>query len=262
MSTPFVSCVCLTYNRAPDHLWLLGEAVESYLRQDYPVDCRELIVLNDTPGQEVVVEGAAEGVRVVNLPIHFRTLGEKYLAAMGLARGEVLMWWDDDDISLPWRVRHSVEQLNGCDYYNPKGYWFWGPGGLVIPAAHGCCFNCSAFTRKAYERAGVLGFGIDFDQQMHHALSRHNGTKVASGTGKPEEWSYIYRWGISNAHLSGWGMEAGPDEVPGTRGYAESGKRPIVGGQFEVRPRWRDDYVCYVYGRLEQLSREKNPVIT
>jgi glycosyltransferase involved in cell wall biosynthesis len=54
---PFVSCICLTYNRAPNHLHLVGEAVESYLRQSYPADRRQLLILNDTPGQELKVEG-------------------------------------------------------------------------------------------------------------------------------------------------------------------------------------------------------------
>jgi glycosyltransferase involved in cell wall biosynthesis len=56
---PFVSCICLTYNRAPNHLHLIGEAVESYLRQTYPADRRQLLILNDTPGQELEVKAIA-----------------------------------------------------------------------------------------------------------------------------------------------------------------------------------------------------------
>ena len=39
---PAVSCICLTYGRVA----LLEEAIESFLRQDYP-GVKELVVLND-----------------------------------------------------------------------------------------------------------------------------------------------------------------------------------------------------------------------
>jgi glycosyltransferase involved in cell wall biosynthesis len=133
---PFVSCICLTYNRAPNHLYLIGEAVESYLRQTYPADRSQLLILNDTPEQVLTVRSHdtryfppgdhIPGIHVLNIPWRFRTLGEKYLAAMGLAQGDILMWWDDDDISLPWRIERSVARLltpAKSDYYNPGGSW-------------------------------------------------------------------------------------------------------------------------------------------
>ena len=49
---PLVSCICPTYNRPPRHQHLLEEAIASFLRQDYPN--KELIVLNDCPGQELI----------------------------------------------------------------------------------------------------------------------------------------------------------------------------------------------------------------
>ena len=39
------SAVLPTYNRPPDQQWLVEEAIESFLRQDYPD--KELLVLND-----------------------------------------------------------------------------------------------------------------------------------------------------------------------------------------------------------------------
>ena len=46
-----VSCLCLTYGRGR----LLEEAIESFLRQDWPGP-KELIVLNDHPDQELVID--------------------------------------------------------------------------------------------------------------------------------------------------------------------------------------------------------------
>src|SRR5690349_243347 len=49
-----VSCICATYNRPPHFQWLLEEAIESFLRQDYAE--KELIVLNDCPEQELLCD--------------------------------------------------------------------------------------------------------------------------------------------------------------------------------------------------------------
>jgi glycosyltransferase involved in cell wall biosynthesis len=49
-----VSCICPTYNRPPNYQWLLEEAIESFLRQDYAE--KELLVLNDCAGQELVCD--------------------------------------------------------------------------------------------------------------------------------------------------------------------------------------------------------------
>jgi glycosyltransferase involved in cell wall biosynthesis len=269
MSTPFVSCVCLTYNRpSSDGLHLVEEAVESYLRQDYPFERRQLILLNDTPGQRLSVGGwsakgrdpqpyeETPGIRVFNNPWRLRSLGEKYLAAMALAQGEIVMWWDDDDISLPWRISHSVKCLSRYDYYNPGGYWFSDANGLHHAHGTGPCWNCSAWTREAYEKGAAISFGMDLDMRLHDNFVGTPGIRAAPKARGPDEWSYIYRWGVSSEHVSGWGMGTKGGQ-PASPGYHERGKREIKRGDFVVRPRWREDYVCAVYAYLERLASER-----
>jgi hypothetical protein len=181
MEQPFVSCLCLTYNRPPLQLGLLEEAVHSYLLQSY-LGNKELLILNDTPGQILTVNDhlRAAGVCVVNLPRRFRTLGEKYAAAHGLARGNIFLWWDDDDISLPWRVPRSVSIL--------------------------------------------LADSADY-------------------------WSYIYRWGVSLAHVSGHSGLAG--------GYDLRGREEVVPGEYAIQPRWKQDYEDLVRAALWRIAQVK-----
>jgi glycosyltransferase involved in cell wall biosynthesis len=264
---PFVSCICLTYNRAPNHLHLVGEAVESYLRQTYPADRRQLLILNDTPGQELKVKGYDSylflpgeympGVHVVNLPCRFRTLGEKYFAAMGLAQGNILMWWDDDDISLPWRIERSVARLSTptkSDYYNPGGYWYFDTNGLHHSHFMGPGFNCSAFTRQGYEKGVEAEFGMHLDLILTYSFARNKVARVLVPDSGPKEWSYIYRWGSNPEHVSGWGMKPEKEgDHQGRLGYAERGKRSIVRGSFTVVPVWAQDYEKMVTERLAEL---------
>ena len=97
-----------------------------FLRQDYAY--KELLVLNDCPGQELICD--APDVFVINFPRRFRTLGEKLNAGIALAEGSIIVPWNDDDIMLPWRITKSLERLADTGYYNPQVYWFLDSSGL------------------------------------------------------------------------------------------------------------------------------------
>jgi glycosyltransferase involved in cell wall biosynthesis len=225
-----VSCLCPTYNRAPSHLRLVAEAVESFLRQDYPN--KELIVLNDTPGQTLHFDHPQ--VRIVNTPFRCATLGEKRNLLVALATGELICVWDDDDISLPWRLSLSVVLLGEAEYYNSGVYWWL--NGATLEHAHGkgTGYFTSIYRKSTYEQLGgtpTISLGEDY--AMHEKLRTR---RVAQRPPLPlEQWYYIYRWGVSPVHLSG---------VPGDEFYATIGERPIVEGEFQLAPHWQQDYVA------------------
>jgi hypothetical protein len=235
------SAILLTYNRPPQHQWLVEEAIESFLRQDYPD--RELVVLNDCPTQRLTCD--APGVTVVNLPRRFRSLGEKRNAAIGLTTGEALLCWDDDDISLPWRITTSLLRLAHGDYFCPSRYWVADAAGLHSDSCRSLAHASSAFTRRAFDAVGGyphLSFGEDtaFDE----ALRGTPGIATVTGAPPPvDQWYYIYRWGVSPTHLS----SRGPDQD----WYAEIGRRPVRPGSFALRPHWREDHLGRVRAALD-----------
>jgi glycosyltransferase involved in cell wall biosynthesis len=238
-----VSCICTTFNRPPEHQWLLEEAIESFLRQDYPD--RELIVLNDCPGQELVCE--APDVVVINVPRRFRSLGEKCNAAVALASGELIAPWDDDDVSLPWRLSRSLDLLGGGDYLNPHGYWFFDGGGLHLDHPIGYSHNCSIFTRRAFDLVGGYSHrsgGQDVDLDTWFASD----ARIASAPALvgPADWWYVYRWGVSPVHLS---ARAQHDAW-----YADVGTLDVRPGRYELRPRWQVDWVAEVHRALRATA--------
>jgi cellulose synthase/poly-beta-1,6-N-acetylglucosamine synthase-like glycosyltransferase len=233
---PLVSCICPTYGRPPDYQHLLEEAIESFLRQTYPR--KELIVLNDCHEQELVCE--APGVRVINAPERFPTLGDKYNAAIGLANGSLLAPWEDDDISLPWRLSLSVERLGDAGYFNPRRYWFLDGNGFHVNHPMGYGHNLSLFTREAFEAVGGYpSISGPQDAVMDSAL-RSQVQWVETGVPTQEtlatdDWYYIYRWGVSPVHLSAF-TSAERDF------YSEFGARPVQPGRFVLYPHWRRHY--------------------
>jgi glycosyltransferase involved in cell wall biosynthesis len=228
-----VSCILPTFNRPPAQQWLLEEAVESFLRQDYAD--KELVLLNDCPAQFLVCDAPA--VTVVNLPRRFRSLGEKRNAAIGLADGNVVMPWDDDDVSLPWRISVSAESLGNADYFCPSQYWVADATGLHSDSCRSLAHAASAFTRDAFDAVGGyphLSFGEDtaFDD----ALRATPEVDVVPAARLPmDQWYYVYRWGVSPVHMS----SRGPEQD----WYGEIGRRAIEPGRFVLRPHWREDYL-------------------
>jgi glycosyltransferase involved in cell wall biosynthesis len=249
MDPPLVSCICPTYNRPPHYQHLLEEAIESFLRQDYPN--KELIVLNDAPGQELHCD--APGVTIVNASSRYPTLGEKCNAAVRLSRGELIAPWDDDDISLPWRLSLSAERLGDADYFNPRAYWMlWGDR-LADDHRMGYAHNASLFTRAAFERVGgyrAISNGYDRDIDLAFRTELERGVDPWY-RGSPElskrEWFYIYRWGVSPSHVS---SRAEDDQGR----YAEIGEQPITDGCFILTPGWRKNYAEEIRRRQSSLS--------
>ncbi len=125
MSLPLVSCIMPTYGR-PDYV---AESIAMFLAQDYPR--KELLILNDCPGQTLT--GNFPGIRIINAPSRWPTLGEKRNAAIELAKGDYIAVWDDDDVYFPWRLSASMQCIleTNAAIYCPAEYWaYWGDENL------------------------------------------------------------------------------------------------------------------------------------
>jgi glycosyltransferase involved in cell wall biosynthesis len=103
-SAPLVSCIMPTYNRRD----FIPVALECFLAQDYIN--RELLVVDD--GEDAVgdlLEGQP-GVRYLRLKER-TSIGIKRNIACGVARGEVILHWDDDDWFGRQRLSRQVEPI-------------------------------------------------------------------------------------------------------------------------------------------------------
>lgn len=109
---PFVSVITPTYNRRA----FIPQAVRCFLAQTYPRDRMEWIVVDDGEDE---VRDLFEGVPCVNyVRLESRLpLGKKRNFTHTLARGEILVYFDDDDYYPPERIMHAVTALAAA----PKG---------------------------------------------------------------------------------------------------------------------------------------------
>ncbi len=244
--SPLVSCLCMTYNRSPDKQYLIEEAIESFLRQDYPN--KELIVLNDCPGQELVCD--APGVRIINLPERF-AVARRQAQCRGppLASGELLAIWDDDDISLPWRLTLSVELLGDADYFNPRRYWQTHRDGTFRPDGADIGHLTSLYTRTAFETVGGYpSQSYAADTVFHDTLLATMERVVEPSRGNVDltigQLYYIYRIGISPVHIS----------IHAEGYYTYLGTLPIQSGRFVLNPHWRQDYEAEIRALVNEAQ--------
>jgi len=229
-SFPLVSCLMPTYGRCPHHQHLLEEAVQSFVLQDYPGP-RELIILNDCREHQLVCD--VPGVIVINDWYRAPTLGDKYNRMLELARGTFICTWEDDDISLPWRISESVKRIGNADYFNPKSYWVINGDVFQFEQNTGYAHNASMYRKDTALKVG--GYPSDCKQDAGMDSRLRSSGKVVQGPLNVSDSFYIYRWGVTD-HLSG-------ASDPGASYTARMGHHKIH-GTFHLRPQWKQDYTA------------------
>jgi predicted O-methyltransferase YrrM len=104
LGVPLVSCIMPTANRRV----FAAQAMRYFQRQDYPN--RELIILDD--GDQELADLIPPDIRIRYVRMDQKsTMGTKHNFACELARGEVIVHWDDDDWMADWRLSYQVETL-------------------------------------------------------------------------------------------------------------------------------------------------------
>ena len=241
---PLVSCQCLTYARPA----LLAEAVESFLRQDYPGP-KELIVLNDQP--EAIYYAGLPGVRVVNLPERVPTVGGKRNLCAELSAGEILLPWDDDDIHLPWRISVTIAEMTNHHFFKAKRMWFLQeePKWTFKLSNQSVAPSMAGFSKSLWEDVGRYPEMQSGQDMEFHKKIRPTGLQDVHPLPATLVY-YLYRWGTGHYHLSGYGR--------GQKGFEAIGRRAAASprGEIEIEPTWRRDYVGLVKDFLAEINEQ------
>lgn len=238
---PVVTFCCPTFGTAALRPDLLNEVVYWYLRQTYPH--RELLILNDAPGQKLWCTNllVASGVRIINYPMRIATLGEKRNLMTMLAAGAIILPQDDDDISLPKRAEQAVKMLVSSDYWTPGRWWFYEHRfDTMVPDCNGYGHNCCAFRRAALYNRYEATSG-DEDAKVH-AWALNNLRVEDFAITDPKELTYIYRWGITDRHISGFATGVNQMQV------AYDSFDPGPDGEYEVKAEAGADWISRIAG--------------
>jgi hypothetical protein len=198
-----VSRLCPTYRRP----LLLENSIACYLAQDYPADRREMIILDDAGELQ---NQTGEGWQIISIARRFRSLPEKFNALAGLARGEILVVWEDDDIHRPHHISSHVAAMKGHLWSKPSKGLSDYTGQIEEEDATGRFHTSIAMTGKAFDRCGgwPLTMRGDFDQQLLAspvAFGKPADPCSVDGPG------FVFRWGSTGAY-HGQALMRGPED--------------------------------------------------
>lgn len=127
---PLISCLMPTKGR-PE---MAGRAIAQFHRQTYPQ--KELIVIDDeTRSHRSITAYGALDSRTLDgggmlVTREDGPLGHKLNVAAQLARGEILLNWDDDDYYAPDRIQRQLEafELGARPVSGLSSLIYWSPG--------------------------------------------------------------------------------------------------------------------------------------
>lgn len=221
----FFSCLCPTWNRPQ----LLNEVVECFLRQDYPADKRELIILDDAGQYDTSI--VPDGVKLVSIPYRFRSLGHKRNATAALisSQSEAIAVWDDDDIYLPHTLRAHDAALGKAEISVPGKVLIDNGGPLSLRNQQFLFHGGWAFTIDVLDRVGGYPC-VDDGSEDQKLMGRWRACEIpiADSTESCPPY-YIYRWaGSGCSHISATGKRPEASSI-------QTGLRIVPG--------WRQDYV-------------------
>ena len=179
---PLVSCIMPTADRPR----FVGRAIEYFQRQDYA--SIELLVLDDGKDPVSNLVPADQRVRYERLPVR-RVLGAKRNLACEMARGDIIVHWDDDD----WMSRNRVSRqvaallrapsaevcgLADLAFYAPATCQAWlyryRLAGRPWAAGNTLCYWKRAWARKpfaAVPEGEDTRFVWNFSQRTVHTMS-------------------------------------------------------------------------------------------
>lgn len=205
LQLPFVSCLCPTYHRPQ----LLANSLACFLSQSYPADRRELIILDDA-GQFSPQRG--NGWELISVGRRFSSLPAKFNALAALARGDIYVVWEDDDVYLPWHIQAHVEVLTNDHFVSkPSRVRSHFQGVLSEEDAVGRFHASIAFTKEILTK--VQGWPLtsrgDFDQQFLGLLASTGSVGDPVSSHAP---SYIFRWESTQAYHGESFMQSADDE--------------------------------------------------
>jgi glycosyltransferase involved in cell wall biosynthesis len=168
---PTISLCTPTFNRRP----FIGSLMQCLIRQDYPADKIEWIIVDDgTDSVADLFEPAALppdlkiAVKYTRLPTKL-ALGKKRNVVHSQCTGDILMYIDDDDYYPPTRISHAVKalQLNptrliaGCStlymYYSKDNCIYqYGPYGPNHATAATFAFRKELLQHTSYDETSLI----------------------------------------------------------------------------------------------------------
>ena len=165
---------------------------------------------------------------------------------------ELIHWWDDDDLYLPWHLADCFEHIAHNVAWKPASSWF--SEANVSFSRHRNTFEGSWVFRSDYLKAAPLHTHADYTDHpiIHQTLD--NGLLAETELGGLT--SYIYRWDTGTEHLSGYGTGTEEAQQRNIKSWRKHSKDVPADGRLvpaDMRLRWQQ----YLDGIKDKVTEEE-----
>jgi hypothetical protein len=176
---------------------LVCESLACFLQQT-ALDNATLLIYNQHPRPMAFDHPRVRVVNETPAPSPLRFIRQR-MVELSDASCELIHFWDDDDLYLPWHLEDALAQFGDAVAWKPASSWF---------SRHNTEFERLSNTFEGswtLRRDFVVGVPID----LHPDYTDHPAYPEASAAGRLRmtefggRTSYIYRWANGSDHLSG-----------------------------------------------------------
>ena len=227
-----ISVLTITYKR--HHL--LEEAIQSFLLQNFPVEC-EMVIINDNSEVDYVFDHP--NIRIINYKNRFPSIAAKLEWGYKQCKYDYIYRLDDDDLLAPWAIENVLSDIiahPGYDIYRSSGMYFFINN--VYDRINSNINNGNVYTKNYLDR-------IKFPDKSGNEdvdITFGNNAKIYESKLKN---TMLYRWGMETLHISGMGEQ--PNDV--ILAQADKVLDNDTKGTITLVPTFRNDY-------YEQINRD------
>jgi glycosyltransferase involved in cell wall biosynthesis len=221
-----ISVLTITYKR--HHL--LEEAIESFLKQEFPPEC-EMVIINDNPEVDYVYDHPR--VFIINHKERFPSIAAKLEWGYKQCKYNHIYRLDDDDLLTPWALKNAsidIETNPGFDIYRSKGMYFFMHNKFDKESSN--INNGNIYTKTYLDRITWPDKSGDEDADITF------GHKAKIYESKLKH-TMIYRWGMNTLHISGMGKQTNEVILAQADKVLDNTK-----GIIQLNPKFINDYYC------------------
>jgi hypothetical protein len=196
-----IDCLMGTYGR----YWLACEALSCFLQQTKIADATLLIYNQhkrplsfDHPRVRVVNEsGRQQSLRQIR----------QRMCELADPSADLIHWWDDDDLYLPWHLEDCTNNIGGNVAWKPASCWFLNEGRYERQKNR---FEAAWAWRADYLRRAPIDTHRTYSD--HPVILQTEEAGLLATTELGDNTSYIYRWNTGAEHISTYPVSDGEEQ--------------------------------------------------
>jgi len=184
---------------------LACEALACFLQQS-AISYATLVIYNQHP---VPLCFDHPKVRIINEPSPARSLRHIRQRMHELAdpSADLLHWWDDDDLYLPWHLEDCLHNIGTHVAWKPASSWFSERN--IKFSRRRNTFEGSWIIQADYLKSAPLHTHPTYTD--HPVIRQILEADLLATTELAGRTSYIYRWDIGTEHVSGYSAQCSDD---------------------------------------------------